>query len=83
MISNSKKGRLKMRVKIGLETLSDVKEFVNIMTRVKSKAVLVDKDRNFMVNAKSLLGAMYTVEWDEVWLESDEDLYSQIMKFAK
>jgi len=72
-----------MRVKIDLETLSDVKEFVDIMTKVKSKAVLVDRDRNFMVNAKSLLGAMYTVEWEEVWLESDEDVYSQVMKFVK
>jgi hypothetical protein len=71
-----------MRVKIVLETLSDVKEFVDIMSNVKSRAVLVDKDRNFVVNAKSLLGAMYSVEWDEVWLESDEDIYSQIRKFA-
>lgn len=70
-----------MRVKLNLVTLSDVKEFVDIMSKRNSRAVLVDKDHDFIVNAKSLLGAMYSIEWDEIWLETDDDVYTDIRKF--
>ena len=71
-----------MRVKLNLITLTDVKEFVDIMSKRKSKAVLVDKDHDFVVNATSMLGAMYSIEWDEIWLETEDDCcYNDIRKF--
>lgn len=69
-----------MKVRIELDTLSDVREFVTIATSIPAPVHLVSD--NFRVSAKSLLGAMYTMEWTEVWCECDEDIYSKIEKFV-
>lgn len=69
-----------MKNQIRLDTMCDVNEFVRIATQVKGDVYLTDK-RNFKVNGKSLLGVMYSLEFDEIWVESDEDFYSQINKF--
>lgn len=69
-----------MKVRIELDTLSDVREFVNIATSVAVPVHLVSE--HFRVSAKSLLGAMYTMEWAEVWCECDEDIYNKIEKFV-
>ena len=69
-----------MKVRIELDTLSDVREFVTIATSIPAPVHLVSD--NFRVSAKSLLGAMYTMEWAEVWCECDEDIYSKIEKFV-
>lgn len=68
-----------MRVQVALETMSDVTEFVNIVSRVQAPVHLVGDD--FRVSAKSLLGAIYTMEWNEVWCECSEDIYHKIAKF--
>ena len=69
-----------MKNKIRLEKMSDVTEFVKIATETKGDVYLTDK-RNFKVNGKSLLGVMYSLEFEEIWVESEEDIYSQISKF--
>ena len=69
-----------MKVKVALETMSDVSEFVAITSKVEEPVVLVGED--FKVNAKSLLGALYTMEWQEVWCECEKDIYSKIEKFV-
>ena len=69
-----------MKVRIELDTLSDVREFVSIATSVAVPVQLVSE--HFRVSAKSLLGAMYTMEWAEVWCECDEDIYNKIEKFV-
>jgi hypothetical protein len=69
-----------MKVKVALETMSDVSEFVAIASKVKEPVVLVGED--FKVSAKSLLGALYTMEWQEVWCECEVDIYSKIAKFV-
>ena len=69
-----------MRVQIALDTMSDGTEFVNIVSRVAAPVHLVGDD--FRVSAKSLLGAIYTMEWNEVWCECDEDIYHKIAKFV-
>lgn len=69
-----------MKNKIRLEKMSDVTEFVKIATEAKGDVYLTDK-RNFKVNGKSLLGVMYSLEFEEIWVESEEDIYSQISKF--
>ena len=70
-----------MRVKINLDTMTTVNHFVSDMTKYGGNVYLTDKDRNFVVNAKSMLGAVYTMEWDEVWCESDEDIYHIVSKY--
>ena len=69
-----------MKVKIELETMNDVSEFVAITTKIKEPVYLVGND--FRVSAKSLLGALYTMEWDDVWCECEKDNYTKIEKFV-
>ena len=71
-----------MRIKIRLETMSDINAFVGAMTKTTANVFLTDKDRNFIVSGKSMLGAVYSMEWDEVWCESDENIYHILSKFA-
>ena len=68
-----------MKVRVELDTLSDVREFVKAVTAVAAPVHLVSD--NLRVSAKSLLGAMYTMEWTEVWCECEEDIYNRIAKF--
>lgn len=69
-----------MKVKLALETMSDISEFVSIANKIKAPISLTGGD--FKVSAKSLLGVIYTMEWQEVWCECSEDIYSKIEKFV-
>lgn len=69
-----------MRVKVELETMNDVTQFVTIATQVAEPVYLVGQD--FRVSAKSLLGALYTMEWEDVWCECEKDIYTKIEKFV-
>ena len=70
-----------MRAKIRLDTLSDIRKFVDITSSENGKIVLIDGS-GMCVNAKSLIGTMYTTEWSEVWCESDKDIYQKIKEFV-
>jgi len=69
-----------MRVKIRLDTQNDIMDFIKITTALPDPVYLVNKDGTFRVSGKSLLGAMYTMEWDEVYCESEKDIYHLIEK---
>lgn len=72
-----------MRIKLNLDTMAKVNHFVGDMTKYSGSAFLTDKDRNFIVSAKSMLGAVYTMEWDEVWCESEEDIFHIVNKYME
>lgn len=69
-----------MKYKIRLDTMADVNRFVSIATKYSGKITLTD-DENFTVNGKSLLGAMYTFEWDQIFCESETEIYHLIKDF--
>ena len=69
-----------MKSKIRLDTLSDVKGFVEIASRLQTPVHLTDGN-NLTVSAKSILGAMYTMEWSEVYCTCDEDIYRYIQAY--
>ncbi len=69
-----------MRYRIRLDTMAEVNRFVGVASKIKGKVVLTDGD-DFSVNGKSLLGAMYTFEWDRIFCESDSEIYLQIKDF--
>ncbi len=71
------------KVKINLVTFKDVQEFIEIVTPLPGSIVLEDPDNGFKINAKSLLGAMASIEWDNIFVISDEDIYTAIKKFAE
>ena len=70
-----------MRIKIRLDTMNDINSFVKDMTGTASDVFLTDKNRNYVVSAKSLLGAVYSMEWDEIWCESSDDIYHLVSKY--
>ena len=69
-----------MRYKIRLDTMADVNRFVAMATKYNGKISLTDGD-NFTVNGKSLLGAMYTFEWEQIFCETENEIYYLIKDF--
>ena len=69
-----------MKVQIRLDTLHDVQDFVRIATAMHGNIFITDGN-GLKVSAKSLLGAVYAMEFDELWCESDEDIYRNISDF--
>lgn len=69
------------RVKIILETQQDVMEFVNIANTISEDVMLVDGSWN-RVSAKSIMGCLYSLEFQELFVESTcPNLTSKFMKF--
>lgn len=69
-----------MRVKVRLDTMKDINQFVAICSKVAAPVHITD-GAGLKVSAKSVLGVMYSMEFEEIWCESDVDLYSQLSKF--
>ena len=60
--------------------MSDINEFVAITTKCNGRIVVKD-DEGHCVNAKSLLGMMYAMEFKELYIEAEENIYREISKF--
>ena len=69
------------KLQIELDTMTDVTEFVSITSKLSGAIVVVD-NKGMRVNAKSILGMLYAMEFEELWVESDEDIYNAISKFV-
>ena len=69
-----------MKAQIRLDTMRDVQDFVNIATRMHGNVYITD-NAGLKVNAKSLLGTLYAMEFEELWCEADEDIYRNIEDF--
>ena len=70
------------KTKIELVGMSDINKFIAITTKLPGIIKLTDGD-NYSVSAKSLLGALASMEWDELYCESENDIYTHIAEFAK
>jgi hypothetical protein len=73
-----------MRVKIQLDTITDIGNFVVAVSHATSKndkVYVTDGDR-CCINAKSFLGLVAARDFDELWCESDKDIYSSIKTFT-
>lgn len=71
-----------MTVKLDLITTEDVAEFVRICNTIPYRIDLYD-DGNHHVSGKSLLGALHSLEWSEIYCTCEQDVYSKIQKFVK
>ena len=69
-----------MKAQIRLDTFTDVKRFVDIATGEKG-AVYITDGKGLKVSAKSILGAMYSLEFDNLWCEAENDIYIAIKDF--
>ena len=69
-----------VRAKINLDTMSKINAFVGICSRLDCKISLIDGN-GYCVSAKSLVGALATVDWSQVFVECDKDIYIYIQDF--
>lgn len=65
---------------ISLVTMQDINDFVGIATEYGKTLKLTDKE-NYTVNAASILGVRYSLEWNSLYLLSEEDVYSLFSRF--
>ena len=69
-----------MKVKVRLDTVTDIANFVLIASSVKSKVHLTN-DEGLRVDGKSFLGVAHAQEFDKLWCECEEDIYTKIKPF--
>ena len=67
-----------MRVKLNLITVSDCYGLVNSIKGRENEEIYLEDGNKQRVHAKSLLGALCSLEWDEVYLYSENDLPSHL-----
>ena len=60
------------KLQIDLETQNDILDFVARAKTVSKDVYLVD-DNKHCVNAKSLLGCLYSIEFENTYVVSDDD----------
>jgi hypothetical protein len=69
-----------MKVKIRLDTMKDINQFVGICSKVSGPAYITD-GAGLKVSAKSILGVMYSMEFEELWCETEANLYYELDSF--
>lgn len=73
-----------MKVKIQLDTITDIGNFVVAVSHAtgkNDKVYVTDGDR-CCINAKSFLGLVAARDFEELWCESEKDIYSAIAHFV-
>ena len=71
-----------MKAKINLDTMSKINAFVSICSGLDCRVDLVDGS-GYRVSAKSLIGAIAATDWSEIFVESENDIYSHIWEFVE
>lgn len=69
-----------MRTRVNLDTMSRINTFVSICSRLDCKVDLIDGN-NYRVSAKSLVGALATMDWNQVFIECEKDIYAYVQDF--
>ena len=62
--------------KIRLDTLTDVRNFVNLITASNLDSAELTDNNKYTINASSIMGVIYSLEWDNLFLVTTEDAYS-------
>lgn len=71
-----------MKAKIRLDTTNDAANFSNICLSLPGLITITD-NKGLRINAKSsILGMLYALEFEELWCESKEDIYTHIERFV-
>ena len=69
-----------MKAKINLDTMTDIQKFVNTVSSVEEDVTLKD-DAGHCVSAKSLIGAIYSMEWATVYCHCAKDISGLIIQW--
>lgn len=67
-----------MRQRVRIDTMTDIQKFIGTVSRVDDNVYLED-DTGFKVSAKSLLGALLSMEWNEVYCYCPKDISGMIL----
>lgn len=69
-----------MNAKVNLDTMSKINTFVTVCSRLDCKVDLIDGN-GYRVSAKSLIGAVATMDWNQVFIECEKDIYAYVQEF--
>lgn len=69
-----------MKHEINLDTMSKINKFVAICSGLDCKVDLIDGN-GYRISAKSLVGVLATVDWSQVFVVCEDDIYSHIKDF--
>ena len=69
-----------MKAKINLDTMSKINAFVAVCSRLDCKVDLIDGN-GYRVSGKSLVGALATMDWNQVFIECERDIYAYVQEF--
>ncbi len=67
-----------MNAKINLDTMTDVRNFTDAISHIDEDVILKD-NAGHCVNAKSLIGALYTMEWADIYCSCKKDISGIIL----
>lgn len=66
------------RTEIRLDKMSDINKFVEVMTRLTDQVWLEDGS-GARVSARSLLGCVYSLEWNHIYAFCERDITAYLM----
>lgn len=69
-----------MKVRIRLDTMADIANFV-LIANSTPKAVLLTNNDHLCVDGKSFLGVAYSREFNDLWCETEADLYTKLQPY--
>lgn len=72
-----KRGEI-MKVEINLDTMSSIQKFVEVTSKIEDEIILRD-NAGHCVSAKSLLGAIYSLEWETIYCYCSKDISGAIL----
>lgn len=67
-----------MRQRVRLDTMTDINKFIEVVSRIDDMVFLEDNS-GYRVSAKSLLGALLSMEWNEVYCCCSKDISGSIL----
>jgi DNA polymerase III sliding clamp (beta) subunit (PCNA family) len=71
-----------MKMKINMDTTIAAKKITDLAQKLPDTTVVTITDnQGLRVNAKSMLGMLYALEFNELWLESNIDCWSLFKEF--
>ena len=73
------------KYKVNVITQSDLIEFVTIATKLGDdvQVRVLNDDNTFICNGKSLLGVRHAMEWNNMYIDSNVDIYTKFAKFIE
>lgn len=69
-----------MKEKVNLDTMGKINAFVAVCSRLDCKVDLIDGN-GYRVSGKSLVGALATMDWNQVFIECERDIYAYVQEF--